>query len=73
MLLALIARATDRALSRCAEDDPPRVVALRVAVAILRDLQRAGVRVSRSPVTGHEAAPVVAPDAHPADKRRRVP
>lgn len=72
MLPALIARAVDRALARCAEDDPPRVVALRVAVAILRDLQRAGVGVSRSPVTGHEAAPVVAPDAHPADKRRRV-
>ena len=43
MLPALIARAVDRALARCAEDDPPRVVALRVAVAILRDLQRAGV------------------------------
>lgn len=53
VLLALIARATDRALSRCAEDDPPRVVALRVAVAILGELQRAGVRVrvGHSPVT----------------------
>ena len=72
MFPALIARATDRALARCAEDDPPRVVALRVAVAILRDLQRAGVGVSRSPVTGHEAATLGAPDAHPADKRRRA-
>lgn len=55
VLPALIARAVDRALARCAEDDPPRVVALRVAVAILRDLQRAGVRLpppSPSPPRG---------------------
>lgn len=50
VLLALIARATDRALSRCAEDDPPRVVALRVAVAILRELQRTGVTLPRRSV-----------------------
>lgn len=47
VLPALIARAVDRALSRCAEDDPPRVVALRVGWAVLRELERAdGVRQS---------------------------
>lgn len=71
MLPVLIARAVDRALSRCAPDDPPRVVALRVGWAVLRELELE--RVSGSPVTGRVAAPIGATGDHPADKRRPVP
>ena len=42
-LATLVARAVDRALAQCREDDPPRVVALRVGWAVLGELGRAGI------------------------------
>lgn len=65
MLLVLVARAVDRALSRCAPDAPPRVVAVRVGWEVLRELERAGVGADEA-----RQSPAVYTDAYTTSAKR---